>query len=133
MTHSSDTHVWSQMLSALALLLCVIAPAISVEAQTPKQGASLAGDVERGKQAYIKHGCFRCHGYSGDGGAGPCLAQNPIAFQAFRQYVRRPKRSMPPYGTHVSDTELADMYVYVKATPASPDPKTIPLLNEKER
>ncbi len=44
------------------------------------------------------------------------------------QYVRRPKRTMPPFGTQVSDQELVDMYTFIKSIPPSPDPKSIPLL-----
>lgn len=91
-------------------------------------GAASAGNVENGKKAFIQHGCFSCHGYSAEGGPGARLAQNPIPFQAFVQYVRRPRRSMPPYGTQVSDQELADIYAFIKSIPPSPDAKTIPLL-----
>lgn len=91
-------------------------------------GAPPAGNVENGKKAFIQHGCFSCHGFSGEGGPGARLAQNPIPFQAFEQYVRRPRRSMPPYGTQVSDQELADIYAFIKSIPPSPDAKSIPLL-----
>ncbi len=91
-------------------------------------GAPPAGNVENGKKAFIQHGCFSCHGFSGEGGPGARLAQNPIPFQAFVQYVRRPKRTMPTYGTQVPDQELADIYAFLKTIPPSPDPKSIPLL-----
>jgi hypothetical protein len=35
---------------------------------------------------------------------------------------------MPPFGTQVPDQELADIYAFLKSIPASPDPKSIPLL-----
>ena len=91
-------------------------------------GAAPAGNVENGKKAFIQHGCFSCHGFSAEGGPGARLAQNPIPFQAFVQYVRRPRRSMPPYGTQLSDQELADIYAFIKSIPPSPDAKSIPLL-----
>jgi len=91
-------------------------------------GAAPAGNVENGKKAFIQHGCFSCHGFWAEGGPGARLAQNPIPFPAFVRYVRRPKRSMPPYGTQVSDQEFADIYAFIKSIPPSPDAKSIPLL-----
>lgn len=89
-----------------------------------------AGNIENGKKAFRAHGCVSCHSYSGQGGAGARLAQNPITFQAFVNYVRRPKGTMPPFGNQVTDTELRDIYAYLKSVPPSPDPKSIPLLNQ---
>ena len=114
----------------LAMLLSLAAAAVSARSQ--KSGAPVgtapAGNVENGRKALIQHGCFSCHGFSGEGGAGPRLAQNPIPFQAFVQYVRRPTLTMPPFGTQVPDQELADIYAFLKSIPPSPDPKSIPLL-----
>ena len=93
------------------------------------QGAP-AGNIENGKKALRAHGCVSCHSYSGQGGAGARLAQNPITFQAFVNYVRRPKGTMPPFGNQVTDTELREIYAYLKSVPPSPDPKSIPLLNQ---
>jgi hypothetical protein len=38
---------------------------------------------------------------------------------------------MPPFGSQVTPAELADIYAFLKSIPPSPDPKSIPLLNEK--
>jgi mono/diheme cytochrome c family protein len=117
-------------LVVLVALLSLALAAVFAQSQkpAPQAGAAPAGNVENGRKAYIQHGCFSCHGFSGEGGPGARLAQNPILFQAFVQYVRRPKRSMPPYGMQVSDQELADIYAFIKSIPPSPDPKSIPLL-----
>jgi mono/diheme cytochrome c family protein len=117
------------VLGLIALLSLDIAM-VFAQNQKPASlgGAPPAGNVENGKKAFIQHGCFSCHGFSGEGGPGARLAQNPIPFQAFVQYVRRPRRSMPPYGTQVSDQELADIYAFIKSIPPSPDAKSIPLL-----
>ena len=114
-----------------AILLSLFTPTRMALAQQPGNTATApAGNVENGRQAFKKFGCFSCHGYSGEGGAGARLAQNPITFPAFRQYVRRPSRTMPPFGTQISDAELADIYAFIKSIPPSPPPKSIPLLNE---
>ena len=94
--------------------------------------AAPQGNVEKGRETFKAHGCISCHGFSGWGGAGARLAQNPITFQTFVNYVRKPKGSMPAFGSQVTAAELADIYAFLKSIPPSPDPKTIPLLNEKE-
>ena len=118
------------VLGAIALL-SVWPTVVTAQSQKPaaQAGAVPAGNVENGRKAFVQHGCFSCHGYSGEGGPGARLAQNPITYQAFAEYVRHPKRTMPPFGTQVSDQELADMYAYIKSIPPSPNAKDIPLLN----
>jgi mono/diheme cytochrome c family protein len=121
-----------EQLAALALFTLLSLPTATLLAQSqkpaPQAGAAPAGNLENGRRAFIQHGCFSCHGFTGEGGAGPRLAQGPIPFEAFAQYVRRPKRTMPPFGTQVSDQELADIYAFIKSIPPSPDSKSIPLL-----
>ena len=117
----------------LGLTILLNLAVTAVGAQSQKSGAqggkAPPGNVENGRKAFIQHGCFSCHGFSGEGGSGPRLAQNPIPFQAFVQYIRQPKLTMPPFGTQVPDQELADIYAFLKSIPASPDPKSIPLLS----
>ncbi len=115
----------------LTILLNLVVTAVGAQSQKSgaQGGKAPAGNVENGRKAFIQHGCFSCHGFSGEGGAGPRLVQNPIPFQAFAKYIRRPKLTMPPFGTHVPDQELADIYAFLKSIPASPDPKSIPLLS----
>ena len=103
-----------------------------LSAQTQQTQSAPQGSAEKGKQSFTAHSCYSCHGYSGWGGTGPHLAQNPITFQAFVSYVRKPKGNMPAFGSQVTMAELADIYAFIKSIPVSPDPKTIPLLNDKE-
>jgi len=119
-------------LGILATLLGLAVPVLGGQAsQQPRRAeAAPAGNAENGKKQFRTHGCVSCHSYSGQGGAGARLAQNPITFQAFVNYVRRPKGSMPPFGNQVTETELADIYAFLKSVPPSPDPKSIPLLNQ---
>jgi mono/diheme cytochrome c family protein len=93
--------------------------------------AAPQGNAEKGKESFKAHGCISCHGFSAWGGAGARLAQNPITFQTFVSYVRKPKGTMPAFGSQVTPAELADIYAFIKSIPPSPDPKTIPLLNDK--
>jgi mono/diheme cytochrome c family protein len=113
---------------AIAALFMVL---VSVGGAESQQTAAPQGNAEKGKQSFIAHSCFSCHGYSAWGGAGARLAQNPITFEAFVSYVRKPKGNMPAFGSQVTPAELSDIYAFIKSIPPSPDPKTIPLLNEK--
>jgi len=120
------------MLGIFGILLSLAVLGLRGQASQQLQRAegSPAGNIGNGKKQFKEHGCTSCHSYSGQGGAGARLAQNPITFQAFVNYVRKPKGTMPPFGNQVTQTELADIYAFLKSVPPSPDPKTIPLLNQ---
>src|SRR5437016_10597237 len=95
---------------------------------------ALAADAARGKILFTqKYGCFQCHGEVGQGSpvTGPKLAPNPIPYEALSAFVRTTNRAMPPYKEAVLPNEdLQDIYAYLQSIPPSPDPKSIPLLNE---
>jgi mono/diheme cytochrome c family protein len=95
-------------------------------------GSVAAADTEKGKVAYVKNGCFQCHGFAAQGGvAGPKLAPEPLPYEAFAGYTRTTNRRMPPYSEQIlSNEDLADIYAYVASLPPPPDPKSIPLLNQ---
>ncbi len=95
------------------------------------QLAVAAGSAEKGKLAYVKHGCWQCHGFTGQGGAtGPKLAPNPLPPEALSAFVRNSAGAMPPYQKAIlSDGDLADIHAYLQSLPKPPDYKSIPLLN----
>ena len=95
-------------------------------------GAAFAASAEKGKTAYVQHGCWQCHGFQGQGGVtGPKLAPEPIAAEAFTAFVRSSNRAMPPYSEAVlSNEDLADIHAYLQSIPKSADYKSIPLLNQ---
>ena len=126
---------------ALPLAATLLIAAAALEAQAPGPAtntgtppapsaqAAPAGNVENGKKIYSSYGCYQCHGYVGQGGAGARLAPRPIAFAAFTRYVRKPTGQMPPYtGKVVSDQEMADIYAFLLTIPAPPAANTIPIL-----
>ena len=54
-----------------------------------------------------------------------------MPYEALASFVRTTNRQMPPYKEAVLPNEdLQDMYAYLQSIPASPDPKSIPLLND---
>jgi mono/diheme cytochrome c family protein len=95
------------------------------------QAGALAASAEKGKSAFLQHGCWQCHGYQGQGGiTGPKLAPNPIPFETLSNFVRTTSRAMPPFSKDIlSDEDLTDIYAYLASIPKGPDPNSIPLLN----
>jgi len=98
-------------------------------------GAAQAASAEKGKEAFVKHGCFQCHGTVGQGSVatsgGRVLYNTQLPIEAFIGYVRSTNRQMPPYSEKIlSDGDLADIYAYLESLPKPPDYKTIPLLNQ---
>jgi mono/diheme cytochrome c family protein len=94
--------------------------------------AAVAASAEKGKTAYVQHGCWGCHGFQGQGGVtGPKLAPEPLAVEAFTAFVRGSNRAMPPYQEAIlSNEELADIHAYLQTIPKPADYKSIPLLNQ---
>jgi mono/diheme cytochrome c family protein len=95
-------------------------------------GGAFAASSEKGKMAFIQHGCWQCHGFGGQGGfAGKTLAPDPIAVEAFTAFVRNSDRAMPPYSEAIlSNNDLADIYAYLQSIPKAVDYEKIPLLNQ---
>jgi len=106
--------------------------ALAATAAGVLSSGAVAGDAAKGKIAYVKNGCYQCHGFMGQGGqAGAKLAPKPMPEEAFVNFVRTTNRAMPPYSEQIlSNNDLADIYAYVASIPAGPDPKTIQLLNQ---
>ena len=93
--------------------------------------AAAAGSAEKGEAAYVKHGCWQCHGYMGQGGiAGKKLAPEPMPLEAMSAFVRNTNGAMPPYQEAIlSDADLADIHAWLQSLPKARDYKQIPLLN----
>jgi len=95
--------------------------------------AAFAADAGKGKAAFMKYGCWQCHGTVGQGSpvTGPKLAPNPMPYDALSAFIRNSNRAMPPYKEAVlPESDLQDIYAYLSSILAAPDPKSIPLLNE---
>jgi mono/diheme cytochrome c family protein len=94
------------------------------------QSPAHAASAEKGQVAYMKFGCWGCHGTVGQGGVtGPKLAPEPMPYEAFAAFTRTTNRAMPPYREPVlSNEDLADIYAYLESIPKGPDYKSIPLL-----
>ena len=118
MKHTAST----TLLALSAALALTVTPAL---AQTADPAAS------RGKAAFIRNGCWQCHGFEGQGGtAGAQLAPRPKPLAYITAFVRNTRGPMPPYSEQVlSAADLADIHAYLQSLPPAPDPKTLPLSN----
>ena len=106
------------------LLLLASLAAATLLAQGP------AGDAKHGKELFLNYGCYSCHSFDGHGGAGARLVPMPLTQAGFIAFVRNAGR-MPSYSSKVlPDAQLADIYAYIKTLPASPDAKSIPLIQQ---
>jgi mono/diheme cytochrome c family protein len=95
-------------------------------------GAASAADAVRGKELYIKTGCYACHGYDAQGAmTGPKLAPDPMPADALASYIRNSAPTlMPPYSEKVlGDAEVADIHAYLVTIKRPPSVKDIPLLS----
>jgi mono/diheme cytochrome c family protein len=97
------------------------------------QGSALAASAEKGKAAFIQHGCWQCHDFAGEGSVatsnGKVIARTALPLDAFIAFVRTTDGQMPPYRPAVlSDDELGDIYAYLQSLPQPKSASDIPLL-----
>jgi len=95
--------------------------------------AQAAGDAAKGKQDFMKYGCWQCHGTIGQGSpiTGPKLAPDPLPLEAMSAFIRNSNRTMPPYREAVlPNQDLEDIHAYLSSIPKPADYKSIPLLSQ---
>jgi len=116
---------------SLALAALMIASSIVLAAQNPAPASAPRGNAENGKMLFAKFGCYECHGREAQGSTatGPRLGPNPIAYNRFIAYIRKPAGEMPPYTAKVvTEQQAADIYAFLQSLPRPPAAETIPLL-----
>lgn len=117
---------------ALALVaVSLVGAAVSAEqaAQAPATATTAQGNVESGKKLFVDNGCYTCHGYAAQGGAGARLMSRPPALPVMLKYVRHPTGQMPPYTEKmISDQVLTDIRAWLASLPPAMDASKIPLL-----
>jgi cytochrome c553 len=117
------------MIVALVVLVATVA-----RAQAPAASKPPAGNVENGKRLFTKMACYYCHGTEGQGsiaGVGPRIAVVARSFDNFARYVRRPTGRMTGYSeTVLPDSEMADIYAFLRSLPAARPVSEIPLLEQ---
>jgi mono/diheme cytochrome c family protein len=99
--------------------------AVAHQASSGRSAQSLAlpaagASADRGKQIYLRVGCYQCHGRAGQGApaSGPRLGPQGLALDPFVHYVRQPRGEMPPYTARIlTDAELADIHAFLRSLP----------------
>ncbi len=97
-------------------------------------GDAVAASADAGRVAFVKHGCWQCHNFAGQGSTatsgGRVIAGTQLPLDAFKAYVRGPSGAMPPFRERIlSDADLADIYAYLQSLPAPKAVSDIPLLS----
>jgi mono/diheme cytochrome c family protein len=121
-----------------SLVIRLVVPAVLSALPIMGQPGAKVGNAENGKRLFVVNGCYQCHGRQGQGGSsapigsyGARLAPPKIPVEAVKAYLRHPAGGMPPYTAKViSDSEIDDIYAFLKTVPTPPPVKDIPLLNQ---
>src|SRR5262250_745259 len=100
----------------------VVLAALAAGAVALAHGSAFAADAKKGKDAFLKYGCWQCHGTEGQGSAvtslGKVLAPDPLPWEGFSAFVRSTNRAMPPYSEKVlPNSDLEDIHAYLVSIP----------------
>jgi mono/diheme cytochrome c family protein len=92
------------------------------------------GNADNGALLFTRDGCYGCHGREGQGArhtSAPRIGPPAIPFPELAKSVRHPTGSMPPYTDKlISESELADVYAFLKSRPTPPPADSTALLNQ---
>ena len=113
--------------------LAALAAGLATLATFGSSAALAAGDAAKGKENFMKYGCWQCHGTVGQGSpvSGPKLAPEPMPLEAMSSFIRNSRRTMPPYRVEVlPEADLADIHAYLSSVPKPVDYKTVDLLKD---
>jgi ubiquinol-cytochrome c reductase cytochrome c subunit len=121
---------------ALATAAAVLLTSHGATAQTTPAAAPAAlpagADVARGKAAFMRYGCYECHGTVAQGNymGIPHLAPHALPYAAINAYIRKPAGQMPSYSVAIlPDKDVADIAAFLASIPVGKKPADIPLLN----
>lgn len=114
--------------------IAAIAAAVGTLLALPIEVAlAQTGDAKKGREIFIKVGCWGCHGYDGQGGvAGPKIAPDPYPTEALVAYLRNASSTrMPPYDAKgLPDGDIAHIRAFLASIPKTGDWKSNPLLKD---
>jgi mono/diheme cytochrome c family protein len=110
----------------------LLAGSLEARAIHHNQSANASGDPQKGKLIFESQGCNKCHGSLGEGlstpgekGGIPRISATALTLPGFVQQVRHPKGQMPAFDSaKVSDSDLADVYAFLKSLAAQPHQET---------
>ena len=113
---------------SLVLILAILLTA-GVGRAAATQGQEDA-ELERGRREFTEVGCYQCHGYDGQGGAGPRIVPVRPTLEAFSHVVRKPPNVMPAYSPNVlSDDTVERIHKYLLSIPEPPEASSLSQLS----
>ena len=88
--------------------------------------------AERGRETFMRVGCYQCHGSDGKGNdAGTALTPDPLPPEALANFIRNTPGRMPVYPEEqVSDAEIADIVAFLESVPPPPEADDIAILKD---
>lgn len=94
--------------------------------------------AKRGRDLFMKVGCYTCHGTEGQGsGAGLNLSADPLPADAIANFIRNTDpttpsfAAMPSYSEKVlSDADVADIAAFLASIPPPKSPDSIAALKD---
>lgn len=114
---------------ATIILLSQLAPVSAQQKTLDFNGEINDAGHATGYRDYVENGCWQCHGFQGQGMAGPTLAPGPLPYEAFAVLVRKPAGVMPAYSPNVlPDDQLKRIHAYLQSIAPAPDPDSISLI-----
>ena len=98
-------------------------------------GQAVAPLSERGKQTFMRVGCYMCHGTTGQNNndAAKALTPNTLQSETIAYFDRLPITNYQSTNKEVlSDTEIADIVEFLKTVPPPPSADSIDILKNLE-
>jgi len=112
-----------------AVFVIALAAAAVAQNQPAAPLAAPTGNAQRGKTLFeTSLRCYACHGFDGQTGL-PRLVPMARAEDMFLTYVRKPATQGMPSFVAIPETDLRDVYAYIRSIPqAAPNADSVPLL-----
>jgi mono/diheme cytochrome c family protein len=112
-----------------AVFVIALAAAAVAQNQPAAPLAAPTGNAQRGKTLFeTSLRCYACHGFDGQTGS-PRLVPMARAEDMFLTYVRKPATQGMPSFVAIPETDLRDVYAYIRSIPqAAPNADSVPLL-----
>ena len=107
------------VINRAGILALAVGAVLAYPAIGSAQDMASSGDAAKGMQLFEQHGCYTCHGHSGQGAStGPRLTNPVLPYEAVHEQLRHPRNLMPPYGEAiVPEQDVADIYAFLQSVP----------------
>ena len=119
----------SKLATAAVLIMALTPVGLAQNQPAAPALAAPTGNAQRGKTLFeTTLRCYACHGFDAQTGS-PRLVPMARAEDAFLAYVRKPATQGMPSFVAAPETDLRDVYAYIRSIPqAAPAAESIPLI-----